>query len=792
MSLISHRGVWYPRPLAPLSQGGDGRVFKVETRDGGFVAIKLSRPGREDALERELAAHERLREERPDLTPHVAPLVDFGECEDGLFLVFPWYEHTLASWSRGRTLSERLNMLISLCDGVCRMQRTREGVSSDLVHRDIKPSNVFVIEEGGEQRAVLGDFGASKASRGGPDPTFNTGRFTEGFAPVDQALPRANVSADPSWDVFALAATVFAVLEGAPPSSITSNYGQLTLEGRELRRLAKAYDEQPRLDTWERLSTLSGLPFVALVDRDALAPLSAVELTSLETALRRQLEGTVPHAAELARWMGQELGEALRTALHPDPGHRDADARGLRSACERCAAMLERVQAGEEVLLTHGGRRHAGPAAFVVAVALGAGLVLLSQALLPLEREVVVSVEGAPTWGEMEVWIQLEGQEARRMEEVDGAYVLAGVALGAGDLELRGGIRGAEGWDRCTWKVTQPLTVPFGFTVHRTHTRVGMAPRCPTVEQDYRLVRVPAGQYRVGSPPDEPFRDDDEALRDVQLSRPYEVGAFEVSQALWRAVMNDGPLEERRWLNLKGDQKPCDSYLRLHLAGPDLPMLCVDWCDAVEFANALSAIERLEPAYVGAKNCRLGMDVAWNPDADGWRLPTEVEWEVAARAGSPAAFAGLSSGEAWEEVCAYANVNDETFAVSTPAAFQVESAACSDRFDGLAPVDALEPNLWGLHHATGNVSEWTWDWFSPTPRGRTDPHGPEQCEPFGPCKAEDDCCRVLRGGGFDDGLDIARVAHRFRGMPGQRILLSGVRLARNAPATPSNASTDLP
>ncbi len=241
-----------------------------------------------------------------------------------------------------------------------------------------------------------------------------------------------------------------------------------------------------------------------------------------------------------------------------------------------------------------------------------------------------------------------------------------------------------------------------------------------------RFALVPAGSFRAGSPEDEPGRRDDELQRDVELTRAFYIAAEEVGQRDWEALMDDNPSR---------------------FSGSGHPVETVGWEEAARFCNALSAQDGLAPAYAldGEEVRFLGLD------SEGWRLPTEAEWEYACRAGT-----------------------------TTPWAFGRSLRGTMARFDdpvdggsfraGTTPRGRFAPNTWGLYDMHGNVFEWCQDWYDPSPRDGRDPVGPASGER-----------RVLRGGCWSSFAEDCRAAARSFPDLGGAFGYRGVRVVRSVP-----------
>jgi sulfatase modifying factor 1 len=286
----------------------------------------------------------------------------------------------------------------------------------------------------------------------------------------------------------------------------------------------------------------------------------------------------------------------------------------------------------------------------------------------------------------------------------------------------------------------------------------------PTI--GYELRSVPAGTFSMGSPTNEANRGDDEQQHDVTLTRAYLMGTTEVTQQQWETVMGSNPSQrEAEW-----------EYDTLPLIHPAYPVQNVSWCDAVGFANALSSLDGLTPAYVLPLGMSVGMDrqaceelateVVVVTNANGYRLPTEAEWERAARGGTATIWAGTDLDA---DLCRFANVLDKSYNARFGS---TESPSCDDQQEGVAAVGSYAANAYGLYDMSGNVEEWTWDNYnaSYSAGSTTDPmgakHGPD---------------RVYRGGSWDDSADDARAANRSWINPGFRDYGLGLRLSRTIP-----------
>jgi formylglycine-generating enzyme required for sulfatase activity len=234
------------------------------------------------------------------------------------------------------------------------------------------------------------------------------------------------------------------------------------------------------------------------------------------------------------------------------------------------------------------------------------------------------------------------------------------------------------------------------------------------------MVRIPAGTFRMGSPENERGRQAIESpQREVTLSSDYYIGKYEVTQAQWRAVMGRTP----------STFADC---------GDDCPVEDVSWQD-IRTTNGF--LERLNDLLGTTK----------------FRLPTEAEWERAARGGTQSRF---SFGDALggDDGCG-ANAEADEYVWW-----------CGNSGGRTHPVWSKPPNPYGLHGMHGNVAEWVEDGYA------SYPSSPTATDHVGPSPAQ---YRVVRGGAWSVDLRFTRSAYRFYRPPPRAYALVGFRLCRS-------------
>ncbi|HUQ32187.1 MAG TPA: formylglycine-generating enzyme family protein, partial [Pyrinomonadaceae bacterium] len=233
------------------------------------------------------------------------------------------------------------------------------------------------------------------------------------------------------------------------------------------------------------------------------------------------------------------------------------------------------------------------------------------------------------------------------------------------------------------------------------------------------MVLIPAGTFMMGSPDGEGQNDEHPQHRVTVQS--FYMGRYEVTQAQYRALMGDVTFYNR---------------------GDDLPM-DISWNDAAEFCRRLSR--------------KTGRE---------YRLPSEAEWEYAARAGTTTPYFW---GEDVRPACRYANVADQS-AKAKHADWT--TGDCRDGYADISQVGRFQPNKFGLYDMVGNVLEWCEDWYHGNYDGAPTDGSPWVWSPDGsPLEY-----RVMRGASWYMYSPGIRSANRGRALPGNRMDTSGFRV----------------
>jgi uncharacterized protein YjdB len=253
------------------------------------------------------------------------------------------------------------------------------------------------------------------------------------------------------------------------------------------------------------------------------------------------------------------------------------------------------------------------------------------------------------------------------------------------------------------------------------------------------MIWIEPGTFTMGSPAGEQYRENNETEHSVTLTKGFYMGAYHVTQAQYKAVTGINPSD----FNVENKEDESAFF--------DLwPVDTVSWYDAVEFCNKLSEIEELTPVYtISGRTPASGYPitsatVTWNEAANGYRLPTEAEWEYACRAGTETPFNFWNEGtKKWG--------ND-----TCPVEWANTNSWYGNSLHGLSFEDY--PNQWGLYNMHGNMGEWCWDWFA-------DDNTTVLTDPRGPASGTE---RVMRGGAYSTDWPKVRSAFRDHVPPGDK------------------------
>ncbi len=697
-----------------IGEGGAGSLFLVEhlelRRDEALKILHPSFAGEPRFLNRFLQEARIIARLQ---SPHTVRLFDFGREQGHVYI--------LMEFLRGRTLSALMEqegrlspkraagIIYQICDSL------KEAHEQGVIHRDIKPANVMVEVLGEEDHVRVLDFGVAR-SRGPESCKTQPGQFvgTPAYASPEQVVGSNEI--DTRSDLYSLGILFYRLLTSQNPFDVPDNWLETLKRQASLDppppsahiQLPKELDQlitemiakrpQDRPETAEQIRVRLAQFLKAPEDPPNIRPDDDLNLQAQMAKLYAQESALADERLALEA-LSKELGprgqaiEAQETAFLSSREQLLTE----RLSLERWERDLQRQEKELEVLIYSWEKS-------------------ISHSVEQMRK---IRREAAEEWVRIETFRNSMGEIISRSQRAWAQYdesLTQRFQLGALSVEAQRSLEELR-MEASEWGERAERR----RDAHRPRApQLPKEPRASTTEVEGsisleapELLKIPGGRFRMGSHSIEPGHKQDEEAVEVHLTG-FCIAATPITQKLYAQVQ--GKVTEEL-----------------------LPQGGLSFYEAVEFCNRLSLSLGLEPCYSGD-----GETLRWNRRAKGYRLPTEAEWEYAARAGCRDAW--LSAGEA-----------------------DLPRWAC---FQG-ARLRAVgrSPNAWGLCDLHGSVWEWCWDRYGPYPRG-------EIVDPSGPSSGVN---RVMRGGSCEDSALSLRLAFRGRKPPALALPYFGLRLAQSLP-----------
>jgi formylglycine-generating enzyme required for sulfatase activity len=288
-----------------------------------------------------------------------------------------------------------------------------------------------------------------------------------------------------------------------------------------------------------------------------------------------------------------------------------------------------------------------------------------------------------------------------------------------------------EGFTPLIHRITPQPGYPIELSARLKRTNATEVPGVIRAPNGYRLKLIPPAQFQMGASRREQGRRANETLRLILLTRPFFMGLREVSNREFRAF---DPGHDSG--SFKGTPLNLD----------DQPVVQVTWEQAARFCNWLSLQEGLAPVYRETNGTLRPMA----PMGNGYRLPTEAEWEFCARYGTAARGWKYPWGTAYPPPAKSVNIAD----ASAAGLMNLVVEKYDDTFPAAAPVGSFPPNPDGLFDLGGNVAEWCHDFYSIYPAQP----GVVATDPGGPAEGQH---HIIRGSSWQDAsIRTLRAAYR--------------------------------
>ncbi len=264
---------------------------------------------------------------------------------------------------------------------------------------------------------------------------------------------------------------------------------------------------------------------------------------------------------------------------------------------------------------------------------------------------------------------------------------------------------------------------------------------------EFKMLSYPNGEFWMGTDANETTFYGESPKSLVNMSQRISISETLVTQAFWEAVMGWNHSENK--------------------SSTELPVENVTWYDCIWFCNQLSELKGYQPCFILSEieykdEHIIQANVKWDQDADGYRLPTEAEWEFYAKAGSNLTYSSFKDSR---------------------LIFGHKMETVDIHFESVSNVvKAKKPNPWGFYDMCGNVFQWCMDRYDPNLYQIRNQMNPENHPIDRPVVWENDqhCSRVMRGGSFRYNHKYSRVTYRSNHDPDERDFYLGFRLCKKS------------
>ena len=753
-----------------LGEGGMAQVFLAKrTREGGVEltcvvkTIRAAHAGDENFVRMFLREARILASLRHQ---NIVQLFDFDRVDGTLYLAMEYVEgHDLRdvllqarASGGGLPLPAAVHIAVEALKGLDYAHRRvgPDGRPLHIVHRDLTPTNILLSREG---EVKLVDFGIAKDA---VSENYTIAGAIKGKLPYMAPEQLEGGVLDARADLFAMGVVLYEMATGRRPFEadtsaaliakiLRGEYEPATLaadapaELDEVLALALATDPADRfgsaaamLAALEKLALQLG-PFPATGLRDYFR--SSFELSAVgpEADESARLDDTVPlteflHALDKPAAGAAEPAAKIRTTAVSKTNKRRRTAPRRRRLVAVAAAAVA-VAIAMSALVYFGRSSATAPQIASSPARPAPESPALAAAPTPANAPPAALVVHAVPWAN----VYLDTAEIGRTP-----LGPTPVKPGSHQILLTNADLGKNRSIQRTFEAGATVVIDEDLTMVESP-----AAGC-------RFVAIPAGRFQMGSPGGEPGRKPNETRHWVTIGAGFLLGATAVTQGQWQKVMGVNP-----------------SFFKN--CGVDCPVESVSWFEAVDFCNRLSDLEGLSRCYSGA-----GDAVQWDRTCQGYRLPTEAEWEYAARAGSatplysgPLTIRADNDGPELDPISWYGGNSAVRYAGGVDCSGwkgkQYPSSTC-----GTHPVAGKRKNGWGLYDMQGNVWQWVWDWEGEYP---ADP----VLDPAGPDRPNHGARRADRGGSWDCYARFCRSANRDFTVPGLNHYSLGFRLARSLP-----------